>query len=212
MSGLKKKPGRPERESTVITKKFADRLSDLVEQRKRAGNSQKEIASDIGVSSGILSEWCSDKKTPSIDALFKIAKFFNVSADWLIGLSDVSTHDPDIQNAHLVTGLSLPAIEVLGTFQKFSRNTGDRFTERADKYGKQYLDFYSSFITNPGIRGMLEICGARITSILEGDIEEDERTLFHDPKDVISFYHFQMEQELLKFTAHYFDTFNEKGL
>ena len=101
---------RPERRSTATTKVFADRLSDLVEEKKKTGLSQKEIASQIGVSSGTLSEWCSDNKTPMIDALPKLANYFGVTSDWLIGCSDAKARNTTIQTIHHDTGLSDAAI------------------------------------------------------------------------------------------------------
>lgn len=98
------------RKSNPTTKIFADRLSDLVEEKKRSGLTQKEIAAGIGCASGALSEWCSDNKTPAIDALPKIADYFNVSASWLIGCSDVRERGTEIQTIHHETGLSAAVI------------------------------------------------------------------------------------------------------
>lgn len=104
---------RQKRESNHITKVFADRLSDLVEEKKKEGFTQKEIAAGIGVSSGILSEWCSDNKTPLLDALPKIAEYFCVSVDWLIGCSNVRATNTSFQQIHHVTALSEKSISRL---------------------------------------------------------------------------------------------------
>ena len=61
--------GRPSRVSTPTTKIFAERLSDLVQMQKEKGLSHDEISKQIGVSSGVLSEWMSDNKTASIENL-----------------------------------------------------------------------------------------------------------------------------------------------
>lgn len=37
-----------------------------------------EVAKAIGISNAILSEWKSEKHTPSLQTMFKIAKFFDV--------------------------------------------------------------------------------------------------------------------------------------
>ncbi len=84
--------GRKERKSSPVTIGFSDRLSVLIDEKKSAGQSQKDIAASVGVSSGALSEWADDKKTPSIEALEKLSRFFNVSSDYLLGI----TKDPDI--------------------------------------------------------------------------------------------------------------------
>lgn len=87
---------RPIRESTQTTKDFSERLSTLVEERKKEGIPQKEIAAGIGIASGTLSDWCSDNKTPTIDAIPKISKFFGVSVEWLFGLSNDRNIRPSI--------------------------------------------------------------------------------------------------------------------
>lgn len=79
--------GRPKRESSSVTKAFADRLSDLVEEKKATGLSHNEICEQAGVGSGAMSDWLSDNKTANIDSLYKLAKYFNVSADYLLGIS-----------------------------------------------------------------------------------------------------------------------------
>lgn len=85
---------RPRRQSTEITRRFAKRLSLLVEEKKASGATQKEIAADIGISSGGLSEYCADIKTPTVDMMCLIAKYFDVQVDYLLGLSDKRTLIP----------------------------------------------------------------------------------------------------------------------
>ena len=111
------------RKSNPTTKIFADRLSDLVEEKKKSGLTQKEIAAGIGCASGALSEWCSDNKTPAIDALPKIADYFNVSASWLIGCSDVRERGTTVQTIHHETGLSAAVICKLKTDKTVEDNS-----------------------------------------------------------------------------------------
>ena len=83
--------GRPKRETTAISGTFADILSDLIEERRKAtGQSQNKMAEDLGVTSGTLSQWASDSKTPKdIETYVKIADYFGVSLDYLIGRSKI---------------------------------------------------------------------------------------------------------------------------
>lgn len=53
--------------------------------------SQVELAKKLGVTKQCVSNWENDNILPSIDMLVKIVKFFNVSADYLLGLDDNST-------------------------------------------------------------------------------------------------------------------------
>lgn len=98
---------RRERESTPATKAFADHLSDLLAESKSHDHlSYSEIGSRIGVSAASLSEWASDRKTATIDKLANLCSYYNVSADWLLGLSPVSSSDTSIKDICEKTGLS----------------------------------------------------------------------------------------------------------
>lgn len=110
--------GRKPRESTAVTKEFADRISELIQEKKETGLSHEEICTQAGVASGAMSEWASDTKTANIDSLYKIAKYFGVSTDYLLGLTDIRSPDVNIQKLAKETGLSEECIEALKTIHE----------------------------------------------------------------------------------------------
>lgn len=105
--------GRKPRESTIVTKAFADRLSDLIQEKKSTGMCHEEICEQVGVASGAMSEWASDNKTANIESLYKLSTYFGVSADWLLGISETRSTDKEIKNACEHTGLSENAVSFL---------------------------------------------------------------------------------------------------
>ena len=56
--------------------------------REFQGKSQKEVSVDLGVSQATVSGWESGLKTPSAKSTLRIAKYFKVSVDYLLGLTD----------------------------------------------------------------------------------------------------------------------------
>ena len=66
----------------MINISFGDRLKDLREE-KQIG--QVELAKEIGVSKGVISLWENQLREPGMTSLIKIANFFNVSIDYLVG-------------------------------------------------------------------------------------------------------------------------------
>lgn len=64
---------------------FADRLKML---RSNLNITQKDFAEKIGITAAALSSYENNLKNPSIAVAKRIAKTYNVSIDWLCGLSD----------------------------------------------------------------------------------------------------------------------------
>lgn len=122
------------------------RLRDLRTSRKI---SHEKLATDIGVSkqllknyeqaflnSGIPTGAKSDKTEAiagmSISTLYKLAKYFNVSADYLLGISPNPTTDKNKNAVCEYTGLSQDSIDIISDI------SGDGFT---------YTNFDTSFDT-----------------------------------------------------------------
>ena len=49
---------------------------------------QKDICKDIGIPKQKLTRWKTGYNEPSIDEIIMLAKYFNVSTDYLLGLED----------------------------------------------------------------------------------------------------------------------------
>ena len=64
---------------------FCERLKELRESKDL---SLRQLASALGVSAIAVSRWETGQRTPSIEQLLKIANFFGVSSDYLIGLEN----------------------------------------------------------------------------------------------------------------------------
>ena len=55
--------------------------------RKTFNISQVDLANKLGITKQCVSNWENDNILPSIDMLVRLAKYFNVSTDFLLGLS-----------------------------------------------------------------------------------------------------------------------------
>lgn len=61
----------------------------LVKLRKELNLTQEELAKKIGYTRTAISAWEIGRNEPSYDDVIKIADFFNVSIDYLLGKSDI---------------------------------------------------------------------------------------------------------------------------
>lgn len=64
---------------------FTKRLNELIEEK---GIQKKELAKAIGASKALVTIWTQGKSYPTILYLTKIADYFGVCADYLLGRQD----------------------------------------------------------------------------------------------------------------------------
>ena len=67
--------------------KFAERLKEL---RTEAGLGKNKLAEILELSNASISYWENRKQEPSASAIYKLAGFFKVSSDYLLGISDLT--------------------------------------------------------------------------------------------------------------------------
>ena len=60
----------------------------IKELRLEEGISQRELGNRLNVCNQTVSFWESGQREPDLDTLLKIAKYFNVTTDYLLGLED----------------------------------------------------------------------------------------------------------------------------
>ena len=68
-----------------IKNMFGERLKEL---RQEKGVGQVELAKCLDVSKGIISLWENGLREPTMSSLIVLAKFFNVTIDYLVGLEN----------------------------------------------------------------------------------------------------------------------------
>ena len=84
---------------------FAIRLKNLRQSREL---NQVQLAEKLGVKKQSISNWENDNIVPSIDMLVRIADFFHVSTDYLLGREIGEANAPHMLD---ITGLTPRQIE-----------------------------------------------------------------------------------------------------
>lgn len=87
---------------------FQERLKAL-----RGGKSLQEVATELGISRATLGYYESGDRKPDIEMLLRIADYYNVSCDYLLGLTEISTPDTDDRSISEKTGLDEYSITFL---------------------------------------------------------------------------------------------------
>lgn len=66
-------------------REFAERLKEL---RLEKGLSQRELAKLSNLSHNAISQWENETRIPNAEAVVALAKFFSVTTDYLLGVTD----------------------------------------------------------------------------------------------------------------------------
>lgn len=64
---------------------FSERLKEI---RLEKGLTQTQLAQKTNMSQAGIAKWETGHRTPSVEGLIALAKFFGVSIDYLVGLED----------------------------------------------------------------------------------------------------------------------------
>ena len=76
---------------------FINRLKILIEQ---SGKMQKDICADIGIPKQKMSNWKMGITEPNYDDLIRLADYFGVTTDYLLGYTNADgSKNPDIVNS-----------------------------------------------------------------------------------------------------------------
>lgn len=120
---------------------FSKRLKALHEN---TNEKQADTAANLGVTRQSFNNWLNAVNEPDFATLIKIAKYYNTSVDYLLGLSDIESLDSNIKTSCTTTGLSQAAVEKLAVWTS------------ADDRRKLWADYLSYYITSPEFEKALE--------------------------------------------------------
>lgn len=212
--------------------KFSERASQLF-----GATGQKEISMLTGISQAVISSIKTKSiKSPSADTIYSIARSYNVSTDWLLGLTDVKSTDKATKELCGTLGLSEKTIETLKAHTRFN-NTIDFIIEQ-DAFIKNHkaissADGYFSILEN--LSQFIELVQAteekdtyfkiaQNGEIVKGQLKYDARELFETDilgvefeneiplSPVFSLYGVRMQDALNKIIAQLQNYINEKEL
>lgn len=161
----------------------------LKELRQEKHISHQALADTIGVSKqvvinyevaanngGVVTNSPSDKTLSvagmKIETLYKLAEYYNVSTDYLLGRTDVKTPDTELKTVCEVTNLSESAVNRIIEFS-------------SKKSYRAYTDLLSLFIENPNMEYFLNLLEGYITSGNDTDDKQLGMSRFnYSTKDV----------------------------
>ncbi len=96
---------------------FPERLREIMQDH---GTTQQELAEYVGKSRQAIGYYADGSSSPDWQTIANLARYFGVSTDWLLGLTDTHSTDADIRAVCKYTGLSECALSALHNVDDFS--------------------------------------------------------------------------------------------
>lgn len=93
-----------------------ERIFVLMKQR---GITQYRLSKDIGISEGVFPAWKKNTQKPSTDLVVKIAAYFNVTTDYLLGI----TENPETSAAKGYKDYSKDETDLISTYRQLTPNS-----------------------------------------------------------------------------------------
>lgn len=150
---------------------IGERLKQL---RIKNGLKQQELANMFGLSSGTISFYESEQRKPDIDFIVAIAKYFDVSTDYLLGLTNAT--DKENIDISKVTGLNDFSLTIL---EQSLKETNNAAAEVIDTVicGGDFLRFVNLINDKKEKKPTIDIdwsdiCDKKLSDIFDMDIEQ----------------------------------------
>lgn len=85
---------------------FAQARNALIDEHSNV----KELTEYLGFSPQAINQYRNGQTRPSLESICKIADFYKVSVDYLLGRNPIPSTDYNVQKVHEYTGLTMAAI------------------------------------------------------------------------------------------------------
>ena len=150
---------------------IGERLKQL---RIKNGLKQQELADMFGLSSGTISFYESEQRKPDIDFIVAIAKYFDVSTDYLLGLTNaIDKENIDISK---VTGLNDFSLTILEQSLKETNNAAAEVIDTVIR-GGDFLRLVNLINDKNEKKPTIDIdwsdiCDKKLSDIFDMDIEQ----------------------------------------
>ena len=105
--------------TTDVKKVIGQRINELLATNNVK---QKELAAYLSIPDNTISYFAKGTRVPNTEQIIKIAGYFNVSTDYLLGKTDVRTTDTELKNVAEYMGLSEDVIEKFARRNKWRKS------------------------------------------------------------------------------------------
>ena len=126
--------------------------------RERLGYSQNKVANNLGISRSLIASWENGYANISLKQLIKLASFYQVPLDYLLGIIDKVDH----YSYHYIDNMDLMLIgKRLWEIRKSEHLTQEKFAQRLDtkRSSISYYEIGKMMISTADLKQICEVFG-----------------------------------------------------
>lgn len=155
---------------------FQERLKALRKDQKL-----QDIANEIGISRASLGYYENGDRKPDIEVLLKLAKYYHVSCDYLLGLTNVGSPDISIRTIAERTGLNEPVIRTLEGYKHNATREPIEESDDVPTMCQMYLDTINRILppSCDVLKNIAHYLYIRFDSFYDDDTYKDEDLYHH---------------------------------
>lgn len=168
---------------------FTAKFNELLEQHIKEGHQQREITESTGISPASITQYKNGTSVPKGDILEKLAIYFNVSSNYLLGKSETPSYSFDDINKK--TGLSQKAIE---TLYKLQHNAIDENVDITEE--KEISEDYRTQLNILNV--FFEDSEKLLTLLNDIKIYQENYNKTKD-REKLDFYEYRLTKDFIKF-------------
>ncbi len=150
---------------------FAKRLKEIMQRNKI---NQTDLAKETGIQRQTISNYVNGQSVPDVNNLFKICQVLDVSADYLIGASDVISTEPIIRSMCDYTKLRENDVELLHVISEIDAPEG---------LGPLYIRMLGDIISSTSFIGAMHSISSAVwakATMIDIQLSDENRKLINE--------------------------------
>lgn len=139
----------PQWAESILNRRFTKLLDEKIKSDKIK---IEDFAKHFNISTEAVRLWTTGYTRPDLDKIIKIANYFCVSCDYLLGNTDIPRVDTTYQEINKLTGLNQKSIDALKNMKKINNSF-------SPNYDKNYADVINDLISSYGFIDLIKQIG-----------------------------------------------------
>ena len=151
----------------------------IKELRLELHKSLRDVAADLNISYSSISKYERGDQQPSYETLMKMADYFDVTTDYLIGYTDIRTKNIEAKTIAETTGLTLRSIEILSGYQHNAQRSPENAFDTTPAAATIYLSALNQILSSDVLENIAHYLYLQLNYFYDDDNYQDENYYKH---------------------------------